>query len=54
MREDRFDYGETICEAIDTIVSKKLEGLSYDVTKTCIVTDDTYKKQGRYTVVDGA
>ena len=54
MSEDRFDYGETICEAIDTIVSKKLEGLSYDITKICIIVDDTYKKQGRYTVADGA
>ena len=54
MSEDRFNYGETLCEAIDTIISKKLEGLSYDITKTCIVIDDTYKKQGRYVVADGA
>ena len=54
MSEDRFDYGETLCEAIDTIISKKLEGLSYDITKTCVVIDDTYKKQGRYTIADGA
>jgi hypothetical protein len=53
MSEDRFNYGETLCEAIDTIISKKLEGLSYDITKTCIVIDDTYKKQGRYVVADG-
>jgi hypothetical protein len=54
MSEDRLDYGEVLCEAVDTIVSKKLENLAYDITKTCIVIDDTYKKQGRYTVADGA
>lgn len=54
MSEDRLDYGEVLCEAVDTIISKKLENLAYDITKTCIVIDDTYKKQGRYTVADGA
>jgi hypothetical protein len=54
MSEDRFNYGEAICEAIDTIISKKLEGLSYDITKTCIIIDDTHKKYGQYTVADGA
>ena len=54
MSEDRLDYGEVLCEAVDTIISKKLENLAYDITKTCIVVDDTYKKQGRYTVADGA
>lgn len=54
MSEDKFNYGETICEAIDTIISKRLEGLSYDITKTCIIIDDTYKRQGKYTVKDGA
>ena len=54
MSEDRLDYGEVLCEAVDTIISKKLENLAYDITKTCIVIDDTYKKQCRYTVADGA
>lgn len=54
MSEDKLDYGEVLCEAVDTIISKKLENLAYDITKTCIVIDDTYKKQGKYTVADGA
>ena len=54
MSEDRLDYGEVLCEAVDTIISKKLENLAYDITKTCIVVDDTYKKQGKYIVADGA
>jgi hypothetical protein len=52
MSEDRFDYGETLCEAIDTIISKKLEGLSYDITKTCVVIDDTSVNEIRDLNVD--
>ena len=29
---------------------EKLEGLQFDVTRTCVVIDDAYKKIGRYTV----
>ena len=43
-----------MCEAMSTIISKELEKLAYDITKTCIIVDDTYKKQGKYTVLDGA
>ena len=54
MGEDKVDYSEIICEAVDTIVSKKIENLGFDITKTCRVIDDTYKRQGRYTVTDNS
>lgn len=44
------NIGEIICEAVDTIVSKRLEGLNYNITQTCTIIDDTYKAIGRYTV----
>ena len=47
------DYCEIICTAIDEIVTAKLEGLEYDITKLCTITDDTYSYQGKYTVSDG-
>lgn len=47
------DYGEKICQAIDEIVTAKLQGLQYDITKLCTIIDDTYSYQGQYTVSDG-
>lgn len=47
------DYGEKICQAIDEIVTAKLQGLAYDITKLCTIVDDTYSYEGRYTVSDG-
>lgn len=44
------NIGEILCEAVDTIVSKRLEGLNYNVTQTCIIVNDSYKQIGRYTV----
>ena len=44
------NIGEIVCEAIDTIVSKKLEDLKYNITETCIITDDTSAKIGKYIV----
>lgn len=54
MSDDKVDYGEVFCEAVDTIIAKRLSGLEFDVTKTCRVIDDTYKKQGKYTVTDNS
>lgn len=54
MSEDKQNYGEIICEAVSTIVSKEIEKLAYDVTKVCVIIDDTYKKQGKYKIQDGA
>jgi hypothetical protein len=35
------DYNEILCTAIDEIVTARLQGLEYDVTKLCTITDDT-------------
>lgn len=50
MSEEKIPYGEIICEAVDTIVSKRIQSLDYDITINGIITDDTYKAQGKYTV----
>jgi hypothetical protein len=44
------DYGEIFCDAVDAIVSKKLEELKYDITKVCTIIDDSFKKIGKYIV----
>lgn len=49
-----YDYGETMCQAIDTLIGVALEGLSYDITKQCTIVDDTDRANGRYIVSDGA
>ena len=48
------DYSEIFCTAVDEIVSKRLENLEYDITKTCTVIDDSNKKTGKYRVSSGA
>lgn len=47
------DYGEIICTAVDEIVTAKLQGLQYDITKLCTIVDDTSSYQGKYVVSDG-
>lgn len=47
------DYGEILCTAIDEIVLTRLEGLKYDITKQCIIKDDSHAYQGKYVVSDG-
>lgn len=44
------NLGEIICEAVDTIVSKRLEGLKYNTTKICTIVNIAYRQIGRYTV----
>ena len=48
------DYNEIICTAIDTIVSSRIEQLQYDITKVCLIDDDSMAAQGKYIVADGA
>ena len=48
------DYSEIFCTAVDEIVSKRLENLEYDITKTCTIIDDSNKKTGKYRVLSGA
>lgn len=54
MDSNKLDYGEIFCTAVDQIITKKLEGLEYDITKLCTIVDDTHRNQGKYVVSDGA
>ena len=47
------DYGEIICNAVDEIITAKLQGLQYDITKLCTIVDDSMNHQGKYVVSDG-
>ena len=47
------DYGEVLCTAVDEIVSARMQGLKYDITKLCTIVDDTNSYQGKYVVSDG-
>ena len=44
------NYGEQICRSMEIIVAKRLEGLHYDRTIVCTITDDTLSQEGKYTV----
>lgn len=44
------NYGEVFCEAVDEIVRKRLEGISYDSTVLCRVVDDSKREEGLYVV----
>lgn len=48
-----YNYSEIICTAIDEIVTAKLQGLEYDVTKQCTIVDDSQSHKGKYVVSDG-
>ena len=48
------DYGELFCQAVDEIVKKRLEGISYDSTILCTVVDDSKRDKGIYTVSNGS
>ena len=48
------DYGELFCQAVDEIVKKRLEGISYDTTILCTIVDDSLRDKGIYTVSNGS
>lgn len=48
------DYGELFCQAVDEIVKKRLEGISYDSTILCTIIDDSKRDKGIYTVSNGS
>lgn len=48
------DYADIICQAVDEIVSKRLNGINYDNTILCTITNDSKAKNGEYVVSDGA
>lgn len=47
------DYIESLFQGIDILIDKKLEGLAFDTTIICTVTDNTNSKNGEYRVSDG-
>lgn len=44
------DYGEVLCEAVDTIIKERLNSISFDRTILCTITDDSLRSQGIYKV----
>ena len=54
MSNDAMNYGEVLCQSIDTIVTEKLKTIKFDATLTCTIVDDSQKEQGTYTVSDGS
>lgn len=47
------DYGESFCQAVDIIVSKRLSGISFDKTIICTIEDDSRREEGLYIVSNG-
>jgi hypothetical protein len=45
---------EMWCESVDIIVTKKLEGISFDKTITCTITSNENRNLGKYRVTDGS
>lgn len=48
------DYADIICQAVDEIVTKRLESINYDNTITCSIVDIKDAKAGAYIVTDGS
>lgn len=48
------DYADIICQAVDEIVTKRLESINYDNTITCSIVDIKDAKTGAYIVTDGS
>lgn len=48
------NYSEILCTAIDEIVTAKLDGINFDVTKLCTITNADDASGGKYIVSDGA
>jgi hypothetical protein len=47
------EYNDTLCEAIDTLISARLSELRFDKTIVCTITDVSKRDSGEYTVTDG-
>lgn len=50
MSQKSNEYLESLFTGIETIINKKLETVSYDMTIICTIVDDTNKKNGIYKV----
>lgn len=44
------NYGEDLCQSVDIIITKRLEGIAFDSTILCTITNDKKRDQGSYTV----
>lgn len=48
------NYSEVLCESVKIISESLLEGLAFDKTIECTITDDSLRTRGTYTVTDGS
>lgn len=48
------DYAEILLKSIDEVVSKRIEGVSYDITDTVTIIDDSESEKGKYLVSNGS
>lgn len=46
-------YNEILCRAIDTIVTKRLDGIQRDITKKFQIKDDSDSSRGHYLIQNG-
>lgn len=51
---NNIDFGEVICESVNTIVTERLRTVNFDATVVCTIIDDSQKEQGTYIVSNGS
>ena len=49
----RVDYENNFCQAVNTIIDAKLQGMKYDFTDRCTIIDDSKASIGKYRVDNG-
>ena len=47
------NYEEIFCDAVNQLIQSSLQGLNFDITKNCSITDISERKYGKYQVSDG-
>ena len=53
IQNDKIDYNNILCEAVDKIIQKRLENVKYDNTVVAEVIDTTNAQYGHYMVQEG-
>ena len=48
------DPADTLCEAVDILISKRLEGINFDKTINCTIINTDFASEGKYRVSDGS
>ena len=48
------DYAESILQAVDIVVGKRLNDIAFDRTENCTIVSDKDKKNGCYEVTNGS